>query len=63
MSTAPTQAPKTETKAKKVLVVAVHGEMRHLFTNDVFTSDPKPVEMDNFIEVQIAAGKLALFTE
>lgn len=59
---APT-APKTPAAAKtlrKEYVRAVHGEMRHLFTNELFTATPKKVEIDNFIEVQVEAGKLAL---
>lgn len=63
MSTPTPDNKKTEAKAKKVLIVAVHGEMIHQFTNERFSSDPKPAEMDNFIEVQIAAGKLAIYTE
>ena len=43
---------------KMVFVRAVHGEMRHLFTNVVFTSDPKKVEVDGFLQAQIDAGKL-----
>lgn len=53
----------TETTSKKAprkeYVRAVHGELRHLFTNEVFTATPKKVEVDNFIEVQVEAGKLA----
>lgn len=53
------------TKAKKVAnklvyVRAVHGDMRHLFTNVVFTSDPKKVELDSFLQVQIDAGKMEI---
>jgi hypothetical protein len=43
---------------KTVFVRAVQGEMRHLFTNVVFTSDPKKVEVDGFLQAQIDAGKL-----
>lgn len=43
---------------KTVFVRAVRGEMRHLFTNVVFTSDPKKVEVDGFLQAQIDAGKL-----
>lgn len=58
--------PKKEAtpKAKKQLIVSVHGDMPHLFRPDVvFTSNPVPVEMDNFIEVQIGAGKLVVYQE
>ena len=43
---------------KTVFVRAVQGELRHLFTNVVFTSDPKKVEVDGFLRAQIDAGKL-----
>jgi hypothetical protein len=43
---------------KAVFVRAVQGEMRHLFTNVVFTTDPKKVEIDGFLQAQIDAGKL-----
>ena len=43
---------------KMAFVRAVRGEMRHLFTNVVFTSDPKKVEVDGFLQAQIDAGKL-----
>lgn len=45
---------------KGVYVRAVHGEMRHLFTNVVFTSDPKKVELDSFLQAQIDAGKMEI---
>lgn len=45
---------------KGVYVRAVYGPMRHLFTNVVFTSDPKKVELDSFIQSQIDAGKLEI---
>lgn len=43
---------------KTAFVRAVRGEMRHLFTNTVFTTDPKKVEIDGFLQAQIDAGKL-----
>lgn len=43
---------------KKAFVVAVHGNMLHLFTNVWFTTDPKKVELDDFVRCQIDAGKL-----
>ena len=54
------KAPTTAKGPRKEYVRAVHGEMRHLFTNELFTATPKKVEIDNFIEVQVEAGKLAL---
>ena len=60
-SPAPTATKAPAAKApRKEYVRAVHGEMRNLFTNEVFTATPKKVEIDNFIEVQVEAGKLAL---
>lgn len=58
---AKTDTPKIPKAAapRKEYVRAVHGELRHLFTNVVFTSTPQKVEIDNFIEVQEQAGKLA----
>lgn len=47
-------------KPKLVFVRAVHGEMRHLFTNVVFTTDPKKVEVDGFLQAQLDAGKLEI---
>ena len=45
-------------QAKTVFVRAVRGELRHLFTNVVFTSDPKKATVDGFLQAQIDAGKL-----
>jgi hypothetical protein len=45
-------------QTKSVFVRATQGELRHLFTNVVFTSDPKKVEVDGFLQAQIDAGKL-----
>ena len=45
---------------KGVYVRTVHGEMRHLFTNVVFTQDPKKVEIDSFLQAQIDAGKMEI---
>lgn len=50
--------PADKAPAKK-RVYAVNGDMIHLFTNVRFTKDSKPVEVDNWIEVQVEAGKLA----
>lgn len=60
----PTVEAKPVSEVKKssamdgVFVRAVHGEMRHLFTNVVFNGDPKKVEIDGFLQAQIDAGKL-----
>lgn len=68
MSSETTSKKAAETAAKKpaetpgVYVKAVHGELRHLFTNVVFSSDPKKVQMDSFLKAQIDAGKLAIVT-
>ena len=63
MATAPTEK-KTEPKAPaKFWVRAVHGNLLHLFTNVVFTSDPKKVEIDGFLQAQLDAGKLEIVTE
>lgn len=61
---APTEA---ETLAEAPLtgpayVVAVHGELRHLYTNVVFTKDPKKVLIDGFLQAQLDAGKLQVVT-
>lgn len=45
-----------------VYVVAVYGELRHLFTNVVFTKDPKKVIIDGFLQAQLDAGKLQVVT-
>jgi len=42
----------------QVYVVAVHGDLRHLYTNVVFTKDPKKVSIDGFLQAQLDAGKL-----
>lgn len=45
---------------KLVYVRAVRGELRHLFTNVVFGSEPKKAEIDGFLQAQIDAGKLEI---
>lgn len=59
----PTKPQDKKDAPRKERIVAVHGELRHLFTNVVFTADSKLVEWDNFIEVQVEAGKLAVAAE
>lgn len=55
------ETPKQKKIADKgVYVRATRGDIRHLFTNVVFTSDPKKVELDNFVQVQVTAGKLEI---
>lgn len=45
-------------------VRAVHGTLRHLFTNEVFTPDSeKKVEIDSFVQSQIDAGKLEIVND
>lgn len=51
-----------EKSVEKAFVVAVHGKMLHLFTEVWFTTDPKKVEIDDFVKSQLAAGKLAIVT-
>lgn len=48
-------------KATIKRVYGVHGSMRHLFTDDLIpqgASDAKKMEVDGWIEAQVAAGKL-----
>lgn len=52
-----------EPTPKKVFVVAVNGDMLHLYTNVWFTKDPKKVEVDDFVQAQLDAGKLAISDE
>jgi len=54
-------APKADTRKR---VRAVHGTLRHLFTNEVFTPDSdKKVEIDSFVQSQIDAGKLEIVND
>jgi hypothetical protein len=53
-----TAADKKTPKEDSVWVRAVYGEMLHLYTNVRFTKDPKKVELDDFLNAQIEAGKL-----
>jgi hypothetical protein len=55
----PAEAPKEPAK-KKAYVRTVQGDMVHLFTNVRFTTDPKKVEIDSFVQTQLDAGKLIL---
>jgi hypothetical protein len=48
---------------KRRWVKTVHGDMLNLFTNVWLTSDPKKVEVDQFVVNQLEAGKMALHTE
>lgn len=52
----------TEVAPTTAYVVAVHGELLHLFTNVVFTKDPKKVTIDGFLQAQLDAGKLQVVT-
>lgn len=47
-------------EAKKVFVRTPVGQMVHLFTNVVFTTDPKKVDLDGFVQAQLDAGKLVI---
>ena len=51
-----------EPEVESVYVVAVYGSLTHLFTNVVFTKDPKKVQLDGFLQAQIDAGKLEIVT-
>lgn len=59
MSLAKNDTPKVEA-TKKDFVVAVHGRMLNLFTNVWITSDPKLIELDDFVRGQMEAGKLKI---
>jgi len=58
MESKPVPEVKKASANESVFVRAVHGEMRHLFTNVVFNTDPKKVAIDGFLQAQIDAGKL-----
>jgi hypothetical protein len=62
-----TQAPEAEAPTaqapKKVWLQAVHGNMLHLYTNVLFTSEPKQHVIDDFVRAQLETGKLVEFTE
>lgn len=55
-------APKTRAK-KAAYVRAVYGNLHHLFTGVTFTTDPKKVEIDGFLQAQLDAGKLEIVTD
>lgn len=55
-------APKIRAK-KAVYVRAVYGNLHHLFTGVTFTTDPKKVEIDGFLQAQLDAGKLEIVTD
>lgn len=57
-------ATKKQTQpASGVWVVAAHGGMLHLHTNVWFTKEPKKVEVDDFLQAQLDAGKLVVVDE
>jgi len=51
---------KQPSAAKKVFVRTQSGKMIHLFTNVEFTTDPKRVDLDSFVQAQLDAGKLVI---
>lgn len=55
-----TPKQKKPIQPKQAWVRSIHGTMLHLFTNVVFTCDPKKVELDSFTQSQIDAGKLEI---
>ena len=48
---------------KRCWVKTVHGDMLHLFTNVWLTTDPKKIEVDQFVVNQLEASKMALHVE
>lgn len=54
------KAEKAEDQVPKAYVRTNGGTMVHLFTNVVFTTDPKKVEIDSFVQSQLDAGKLVI---
>lgn len=62
MTLAKTDTAPAEKAPKTAYVVAVHGKMLHLFTNVWITADPKKMELDEFVQGQIDAGKLKIVT-
>lgn len=42
------------------LLRTVHGPMVHPFTNVVFNGEPKPAEIDSWVQSQIDAGKMVV---
>lgn len=65
MSNKPT-SPATTPEVKpveKAYIKAVRGDMLHLFTGVLFTQDPKKVEIDGFVRVQLDAGKLQIVAD
>ena len=55
----PETQPEPETQQSTVRVRPIHGPMHHLFQN-VRIDGITELEMDNWLEVQIAAGKLEI---
>ena len=55
-----TEVAAPEALETEVLVSAVYGDLRHLFTNAVFTKEPQKAKLDSFLQVQLDAGKLKL---
>lgn len=64
---APTPAapgnPFSEMIGKRAWIVAVHGDMVNLHTNERFTSDPKKTTIDQFLASQLEAKKMVLHVE
>lgn len=59
------ETPKIDKASNKVSIRAVFGgPMRNPLTEDLFTSEPsKPVELDQWLNVQIEAGKLEIVAQ
>jgi len=60
---APQAAAPEVAAPKKVWLQSVHGNMLHLYTNVLFTSEPKQHVIDDFVRAQLETGKLVEFTE
>ena len=58
-----TKIDKADPALKKAYIRTLGGSMVHLFTNVVFTTDPKKVEIDGFVQAQLDAGKLVIETD
>lgn len=54
------ETTKTKTQDSAVYVRSVNGPLLHLFTNTVFTGDPKKTTIDGFLQAQLDAGKLEI---
>lgn len=56
-------APAQKASVETVSVRTVSGRMVHLFTNAVFTVEPQLVELDDYVNSQVEAGKLLVVAD